>query len=37
MLPLTHLATLQAIRIGRISMAGLPVGQWRDVLPRERF
>jgi 23S rRNA pseudouridine2604 synthase len=29
--------SLKRIRIGRVPMAGLPVGQWRYLLPGERF
>jgi 23S rRNA pseudouridine2604 synthase len=32
-----RLVSLKRIRIGRIPMAGLPVGQWRYLPPRERF
>jgi 23S rRNA pseudouridine2604 synthase len=28
---------LRRIRIGRVPMAGLPSGQWRYLLPHERF
>jgi 23S rRNA pseudouridine2604 synthase len=31
------LSSLKRIRIGRVSMAGLPSGQWRYLLPRERL
>jgi len=31
------LSSLKRIRIGRVPMAGLPPGQWRYLLPRERF
>jgi 23S rRNA pseudouridine2604 synthase len=32
-----ELAALRRIRIGRIPMAGLPVGEWRYLPPGERF
>ena len=32
-----ELIALRRIRIGRIAMAGLPVGQWRYLGPHERF
>jgi 23S rRNA pseudouridine2604 synthase len=32
-----RLVLLKCIRIGRVPMAGLPVGQWRYLLPHERF
>jgi 23S rRNA pseudouridine2604 synthase len=32
-----RLAALKRIRIGRLPMAGLPLGQWRYLLPSERF
>ena len=31
------LTALKRIRIGRVPMAGLPPGQWRCLLPQERF
>ncbi|GAC1537022.1 MAG: rRNA pseudouridine synthase [Ramlibacter sp.] len=32
-----QLTALKRLRIGRVSMAGLPVGQWRYLAPTERF
>lgn len=32
-----ELTALRRLRIGRVSMAGLPPGQWRYLLPGERF
>jgi multidrug efflux pump subunit AcrA (membrane-fusion protein) len=32
-----QLAALRRLRLGRISLAGLPVGEWRYLLPYERF
>jgi 23S rRNA pseudouridine2604 synthase len=32
-----RLVALRRIRIGRVPMAGLPEGQWRYLLPHERF
>ncbi len=32
-----QIISLKRIRIGRIAMAKLPVGQWRYVMPHERF
>jgi len=32
-----QLTSLKRIRIGRIPMAGVPVGQWRYLAPHERF
>ena len=32
-----HLVALRRLRLGRISLAGLPVGEWRYLLPYERF
>jgi 23S rRNA pseudouridine2604 synthase len=32
-----RLVALRRIRIGRLPMAGLPEGQWRYLLPQERF
>lgn len=32
-----RLTALKRIRIGRVSMAGLPAGQWRYLAPGERF
>lgn len=32
-----ELVALRRIRIGRVSMAGLPAGQWRHLAPGERF
>lgn len=32
-----ELTALRRIRIGRVPMAGLPVGQWRYLAPTERF
>jgi len=29
--------TMKRIRIGRVSMAKLPPGQWRYLAPHERF
>ncbi len=28
---------IRRIRIGRLPLAGLPAGQWRSLLPHERF
>ncbi|MEO6626792.1 MAG: RNA-binding protein, partial [Burkholderiaceae bacterium] len=28
---------MRRIRVGRVPMAGLPPGQWRYLLPGERF
>ena len=32
-----QLTALRRLRLGRISLAGLPVGEWRYLLPYERF
>lgn len=32
-----ELTALRRLRLGRISLAGLPVGEWRYLLPYERF
>ena len=32
-----HILAMKRIRIGRVPLAGLPPGQWRYLLPHERF
>jgi 23S rRNA pseudouridine2604 synthase len=32
-----QLSALRRLRLGRISLAGLPAGEWRYLLPYERF
>lgn len=32
-----QITALRRLRLGRISLAGLPVGEWRYLLPYERF
>ena len=32
-----RMQSLQRIRVGRIALAGLPIGQWRFVQGHERF
>lgn len=32
-----RILSIQRIRIGRVLLAGLPIGQWRYLLPHERF
>ena len=32
-----QLTALRRLRLGRISLAGLPVGEWRYLMPYERF
>ena len=32
-----QVVAMKRIRVGRVPLAGLPVGQWRYLLPYERF
>jgi len=32
-----HITSMKRLRVGRVGLAHLPVGQWRYLLPHERF